>query len=641
MNKKIVSVIRKGPVYMIKKLVCKTDSVYRKIRRKLYLLSCKKENRPSDKKGFISCTIASEKLKSAEFIEQIKNTDYYTSIDSYADACGCNKMLLFGRWTAIPLIDGNYPWNTDFVHNHTYKNIQYMSTPASENGSEVKVPWELGRMQQLPIVALAWLVTDGSGHLSTLRWIINNFNSTVKVGYGVQWVCSMEVAIRIFNIVTAYSMIANNLPANDPLHATVYKMACDHAKYLMNNLETSAHLFANNHYLADLLGIVSAASSFNIPSRKRLLRFARRELEREIRRQITKDGMNYEMSIAYTRLDAEMFLYSAIMLDRAGMPVSSYYKTVLLRISTFLKQTRMGETDSVQLGDNDSGRILILTPGSSRYYSYISELIDMYCTGKAEESVFNTELLAVLGEINAEKTATLEGIHLFSDTKVACVHKKEYSLLFANTGANKYELNGHKHNDNLSFELYVKGRPIIVDPGTGCYTSDPDTHNALRSDTAHNTFYVAGKEFNHMRGVFGLDMNLCHTDMIAEKDSIIAGHDAYLTRFGFLCFRSIECRENEIIITDTIGKSENSRQNALEWNFTLHPDVRVVRDMDPATLTLVTRKVKVRLKSCLPLTVTDGLYSPEYMSVIHTKCIRASGNSQNANVFTLTIEKEY
>ncbi len=53
---------------------------------------------------------------------------------------------------------------------------------------------------------------------------------------------------------------------------------------------------------------------------------------------------------------------------------------------------------------------------------------------------------------------------------------------------------GHSHNDKLSFELHLHGRPVIVDPGTGTYTREPAVRNAFRATAAHNTLEVDGVE---------------------------------------------------------------------------------------------------------------------------------------------------
>jgi hypothetical protein len=53
---------------------------------------------------------------------------------------------------------------------------------------------------------------------------------------------------------------------------------------------------------------------------------------------------------------------------------------------------------------------------------------------------------------------------------------------------------GHAHNDQLSVVVHAGGRPLIIDPGTGVYTSDPVVRDRFRGTAAHATLIVDGAE---------------------------------------------------------------------------------------------------------------------------------------------------
>jgi hypothetical protein len=64
---------------------------------------------------------------------------------------------------------------------------------------------------------------------------------------------------------------------------------------------------------------------------------------------------------------------------------------------------------------------------------------------------------------------------------------------------------GHAHNDNLSFELNVRGRDFLVDGGSYLYTPFPNIRNVFRSTKAHNTLILNGLEQNDWAdGLVGL-----------------------------------------------------------------------------------------------------------------------------------------
>lgn len=52
----------------------------------------------------------------------------------------------------------------------------------------------------------------------------------------------------------------------------------------------------------------------------------------------------------------------------------------------------------------------------------------------------------------------------------------------------------HKHNDWLSFELCLREHPVIIDPGTYCYTGNIEMRRLFRSTEYHNTAVVDGVE---------------------------------------------------------------------------------------------------------------------------------------------------
>ena len=51
---------------------------------------------------------------------------------------------------------------------------------------------------------------------------------------------------------------------------------------------------------------------------------------------------------------------------------------------------------------------------------------------------------------------------------------------------------GHAHADALSIEVTLRGRIVLVDPGTFAYTTSARERNHFRSTTAHNTITIDG-----------------------------------------------------------------------------------------------------------------------------------------------------
>ena len=73
-------------------------------------------------------------------------------------------------------------------------------------------------------------------------------------------------------------------------------------------------------------------------------------------------------------------------------------------------------------------------------------------------------------------------------------------LLITNGIVGTNGFGNHKHNDQLSLRVSRSaGTPLIVDPGSFVYTSDPDARNRFRGTAYHNTLQIDGVEQNEIQ----------------------------------------------------------------------------------------------------------------------------------------------
>nr|MBC8360799.1 heparinase II/III-family protein [Candidatus Desulfatibia profunda] len=126
----------------------------------------------------------------------------------------------------------------------------------------------------------------------------------------------------------------------------------------------------------------------------------------------------------------------------------------------------------------------------------------------------------------------------------------------------------HKHNDWLSFELCVDDQPIIIDPGTFCYTGNMEMRRLFRSTKYHNTVVVDGREQIEIHNsMFGLtsphgDVRVLRWESEETHDLLEAEHTGYTRLAEPVTHRRqflLNKRKNEVEITDTfIGDGEHS-----------------------------------------------------------------------------------
>ena len=96
--------------------------------------------------------------------------------------------------------------------------------------------------------------------------------------------------------------------------------------------------------------------------------------------------------------------------------------------------------------------------------------------------------------------ATLPPVaQLFPEVGIAVARRGGHYLAVTNGAVGTKGFGNHKHNELLSFEYHCDGAPVIVDPGSFCYTSDFAARNLFRGTAYHNTIVVDGVEQNEIK----------------------------------------------------------------------------------------------------------------------------------------------
>ena len=293
--------------------------------------------------------------------------------------------MLKGGYTPID-------WQLDFKSGYRWsERTWYMNVPFGHlDGVDVKVPWELARMQHLPLLAIAYAFArngrDGFSppgkYADEFRNQVLDFIATNPPRFGVNWRVAMEAAIRAANWLLAYDIFRSQGEEFDPAFTgCLAESIHEHGRHILANLEWDPGC-RGNHYLADVAGLMFISTHIGGSNRDAWSSFAGRELVREVERQFRDEGTNFEASTCYHRLSAEMVAYTtaAALRIRAGSPspvasrtiagfapdFPSWYFKRLERMVEFIKDITKPDGRVPQIGDNDSGRFFHLTPPPNR-----------------------------------------------------------------------------------------------------------------------------------------------------------------------------------------------------------------------------------------------------------------------------------
>jgi hypothetical protein len=404
-------------------------------------------------------------------------------------------------------------WHLDFKSGYRWnpKTLSaFLRYDELEKKYDIKIPWELSRFQHTQALGKAYWLSGDEKYAQTfveqmLHWIQDN-----PLERGVNWVCPMDVAIRLVNWIWGYHFFENSPSFTSNAKNIFFKSVYVHARFVYNNPETGPP--TSNHYLSNLVGLIYAGISFpGFKESQKWLKFALLNLEKEIQKQVYPDGVDYEASIPYHRLVLEMLLSSMLLCKMNGI---SWSRESLERIERMLEFT-MHYTKpnglAPQIGDNDSGRLHVLSEATRndindhRYLLAIGAVVFNRADFAQAAGNFHEEAYWLLGleglkkyqELLATSKAPLVlKSHSFPHGGIYIMRNRD-CFLAVDAGKNGQGGNGgHAHNDVFSFVLDAFEEELLSDPGTGVYTGDYKLRNLLRSTSSHTILMVDNQEIN-------------------------------------------------------------------------------------------------------------------------------------------------
>jgi hypothetical protein len=528
-------------------------------------------------------------------------------------------------WDLIPDNYTPIDWQLDFKSSWRWsertwsRDIRYGDKP----GADIKVPCELGQMHHLvPLALSAILFKENFELLKTeFRNQVLDFIAQNPPRYGVQWLTTMDVAIRAANWLTAYDLFKNAGAHFDDEFENIFKSSIyDHGVHIANNLEWSSGLRAN-HYIGNLAGLIFIAAY--LPSTNEIdnwLAFAVSELETEFLRQFYPDGGNFEASTSYHRLCLERVLWAVgialalpenmrnilkisrkISFKNRGDVQTKVFKNAEIFSEEFFKRLQKAvefsvaitkpNSDIPQIGDNDNNRFFKFTPiFKNPEAEFPEENYNNHChlagafkgfsedifKNEFEEFSLDTELMrsflkgkSISFKSDFKKADSFSfpdfGLYIFKNEKYYC------AIRCGAIGQNGK--GGHAHNDQLSFELNVGGEDFIVDPGMYMYSGLPQRRNEFRSTAMHNTLFLKDVEQNELPeggidSLFWMMKERTNAEGVL-KDGIFKGK-----HFGFGVAHEREIVFKEILLT---GRDILKKKALKNIAFHLAPDVTLTQ----------------------------------------------------------------
>jgi len=414
--------------------------------------------------------------------------------------------------------DGRLDWHRDWRSEHRWPADVHYSDLAVVlgDGSDVKLPWELSRLQHLLVLAqvarLARFAPDPARReelrsrcIAEVRAQIDDWIEQNPRGLGIHWCCTMEVAIRAFVWIALLGLLRESPEFDDPFLGRLTRSLWVHGRHIRRHLEIGTDGATSNHYLSNLIGLYAIACGLPELREARAWRLlARRGLIDEMNKQVHPDGVDFERSIPYHRLVTEIFIHGLLLANATGEELGAEYRGRLLRMIEFVAGYSRPDGSVPQWGDNDDGRLLPLDgyaarrPNDHRHLLALGGRLfdrhDFSSAGQGRE----VEACWLLDSVRtgAFPATAADSSRAFPDSGCYVLRKHDLHA-FAPCGAvGSSGLGSHSHNDLFALIVWAAGVEWITDPGTGCYTRDPELRNRLRSTAAHATLQLGRREQN-------------------------------------------------------------------------------------------------------------------------------------------------
>ncbi|MGV9242469.1 alginate lyase family protein [Streptomyces sp. NPDC003710] len=407
-----------------------------------------------------------------------------------ADAALDGDFSVLGYGTVT--VDTQGPgWHHDPVHGFAWPERHHRLLGPVPGRADIKVPWEIGRLQWLTALARAHAYTGGSRYRDGAVELLRSWSAANPVGYGPNWANAMEAGIRAANLVWASEILGD--PGFTSLAGGMLR---DHGWFIVGNLEYGPRL-TSNHYLADLVGLVHAGGALRHSRAGRIwLRLGGSGLQREILKQFHEDGSNFEASTGYHRLSTELALLGLLALRRLRAPVRPEVCDRLVAAVEVLSALTGPGGLLPALGDDDSGLVVGLQSGRNpRDPAPLVAAAAALREAEPSPETAGPELAQWCGA-PPRRTPARPRTASFPGAGWYVLAAGPYWCLAECGGVGQRGNGGHGHNDTLSFVLCADGREIVTDPGSGVYTPDPGLRNLLRATRSHATVEVDGQEQN-------------------------------------------------------------------------------------------------------------------------------------------------
>lgn len=382
-------------------------------------------------------------------------------------------------------------WNQNPISHETPPHCLHWSDLPDFAYGDIRTLWEINRFGWVYVLVRAYWRTGDERYVKLFWQWFEDWRDKNSPNAGANWKCGQEASIRV----TALCFGLYAFAGCEESTALRIEMLAQAVAFSAKRIERNfgyALSQNNNHPMSEAMGLLTVGTLFpELKHSRRYVNHGRRWLERLALLLVYHDGAFSQHSFNYHRLMLSVYLWSARLCEIHGEPLS---QPCLRRIESafhFLLQMQCGENgETPNYGQNDGSELLPLSNQAVQDVrpalqplAYLFYQKKAYANGGWDEPLlwlFGAEASGSDGLIKQPQfaAATDGGYFILRSQRV-----------FIMTRCAAFRHRPH-HADQLHAEIWWKGQPIAVDPGTISYNSPPPWDNPYIRTDAHNTVTV-------------------------------------------------------------------------------------------------------------------------------------------------------
>ncbi|MGH7462558.1 MAG: heparinase II/III family protein, partial [Longimicrobiales bacterium] len=365
-------------------------------------------------------------------------------------------------------------WHSDWKSPEPFVDAGRTALPPAGRPDAKRV-WEINRHQFLVTLGQAYLLTGRDVYAEHAVQLIESWISRNPPFRGANWTESLEPAMRLLAWLWTLRLIENSAALDTETARRIVTCIVLQRDYIRRHL--SIHSSPNTHLLAESLALFVVGLALpSLRGARSCVRLGQRLLEKELMHQVSDDGSHGEKSAYYHCYALEMYLLATILGQQHGMAFSSLWLRRAERMAEFLMHIMRPDGSLARFGDDDGGKTLRLCDEDYHHPRSLLAVAALvfargdfkFVAGKLPEEIF--WLFGAEGSTRYESLPPTQpltkAVRWFPHAQIAVTrtgwHESDSWLLGQGQPMGMLTA-GHSHASPLSFELFVKGQPIVVD----------------------------------------------------------------------------------------------------------------------------------------------------------------------------------